>query len=128
MMETEPLALQGYQSVFVPLDRLEDALGRHCRTLSAGSWRPNVQEVEETLRGLADQVVTVRYAVDALQRAQRDERRRFGHDVRVLLGTIAGWVHILRQERNASDSILRAADVLDRNVRALTKVIESAQP
>ena len=126
-MDTEALA-QGYQSVFVPLHRLEDALGQHCQTLSAGSWHPNLPEVEETMRGLADQVVTIRYAVDALQRAQRAERRRFGHDVRVLLGTIAGWVHILRQEQNASEGVKRAADVLDRNVRALTSVIESTPP
>ena len=125
-MESTDSMVPGYQSVFVPLNGLEDSLGERCRALSAGSWQPSLGELEETLRRMADQVVTARDAVDALQRAQREERRRLGHDMRVALGAIAGWVHILKLEKNASENVLRAADVLDRNVRTLTKVIESA--
>ena len=62
---------------------------------------------------------------DALREAQRVERRRLGHDTRVALGAIAGWTHILRLEKSASETVTRAADVLDRNVRALARVIDS---
>ena len=124
-MESTDSLVPGYRSVFIPLDGLQDTLGERCRALSAGSWQPSVGELEETLRRMVDQVVTTRHAVDALQRAHREERRRLGHDMRVALGAIAGWVHILKLEKNASDNVLRAADVLDRNVRTLTKVIES---
>jgi len=126
-MELTDSAGPSYQSVFVPLDGLEHALGERCRALSAGSWHPSLIELEETLRRMSDQVITARDAVDALQRSQREERRRLGHDMRVALGAIAGWVHILKLEKNASENVLRAADVLDRNVRTLTKVIESGR-
>jgi len=42
----------------------------------------------------------------------------------VALGAIAGWAHVLRLEKNASENVTRVADVLDRNVRALTKIAE----
>ena len=71
--------------------------------------------------------MATRRAVQALQQAERDERRRLGHDMRAALNAIAGWAHILRLEKTASPNVLHAAEVLDRNVRALTKVIETAQ-
>ena len=74
---------------------------------------------------LAGQVMAAREAVEALQQAQRDERHRRNHEMRSALNAIAGWVHILRLEPNATPAVARAADVFDRNVRVLTKLIDS---
>jgi uncharacterized protein YukE len=116
---------EGYQAILRELTAMEEALGRHCEGLSAGSWRPTAGECAAALQGLADQVTTTRRAVEALQEAQREERRRLGHDIRGAVNAIAGWTHILRLERNPSERVARATDVLDRNVRTLAGVIES---
>lgn len=115
-----------YRTALAPLSGLEEVIGRHRDALAGGSWDPNPDEVVAALQVLEDQVAAARRAVEALQQAERDERRRLGHDMRVALNAIAGWAHILRLEKSASENVLRAADVLDRNVRALTKVIEAA--
>ncbi len=122
----DPLS-EEYGPVLSELAGLEDTLGRHCEGLSADSWRPSSGELVEALLRLMDRVVSTRRTVEALQQAQRDERRRLGHDMRVALNTIAGWTHILRLEKNPSERVARAADVLDRNVRALAVVINSSQ-
>jgi light-regulated signal transduction histidine kinase (bacteriophytochrome) len=119
---------QRYHTVVTPLSGLEATLGQHRQALSAGSWRPSADELAQTLLQLADQVVSARHALEELEQAQRNERRRLGHDMRVALNAIAGWAHILRLEKNPSDNVMRAADVLDRNVRTLTQVIESVHP
>jgi hypothetical protein len=67
-------------------------------------------------------------ARDALQwreGLERDERHQLGHDLRVPLNAIAGWTHILRIDAAASCTVVRAVDVFDRKVRALTRVIET---
>jgi signal transduction histidine kinase len=114
-----------YSSVLSPLATLTDALDRRCEALSIGAWTPNSDELTEALQQLVQQVAATRDAVEALQQAQRDERQRRGHEMRTALNAIAGWAHILRLETNATATVTRAADVLDRNVRALTKLIDS---
>jgi signal transduction histidine kinase len=57
--------------------------------------------------------------------ADRDERRHLGHDLRVPLNAIAGWTHILRLDATSASTVHRAVDVFDRNVRALTRLIET---
>jgi len=118
---TGPLA-ERHVAILGSLADLEDTLGRHREALSGGAWRPG--EVAETLERLVDQVAATRRAVEALEQARQDERRQLGHDVRGVLNTIACWVQILRLERNGSEQVARAADVLERNVRALTGMIE----
>jgi len=115
----------GGRAVLDELAGLEETIRRHREGLAAGSWHPTSGELVEALQHLADRVAATRRSVEALQQAQRDERRRLGHDMRAALNTIAGWAHILRLERNPSERVARAADVLDRNVRALAGVIES---
>ncbi len=116
-----------YRTALAPLSELEEVLGRHRDSLARGGWRPEPDEVVAALLDLQDQVIATRRAVEALERAERDERRRLNHDMRAALNAIAGWAHILRLEKSASPNVLHAAEVLDRNVRALTKVIETAQ-
>jgi len=43
----------------------------------------------------------------------------------VPLNAIAGWTHILRLDATSATTVNRAVDVFDRNVRALTRLIES---
>ena len=74
---------------------------------------------------LAEGVRALREAMDRLGEVDRDERHHFGHDLRVPLNAIAGWTHILRLEATSVATVHRAVDVFDRNVRALTRVIET---
>src|SRR5262245_7113961 len=78
------------------LAELENVIRGHGEGLAAGSWRPTSGELVEALRHLADEIAATRRTVEALQQAQRDERRRLGHDMRAALNAIAGWAHILR--------------------------------
>ena len=118
-------APDGGEAVLDVLASLEDTIRRHGESLAAGSWRPTSSELVEALKRLADQIAVTRRTVEALQQAQCDEHRRVGHDMRAALNTIAGWAQVLRLEKNPSERVARAADVLDRNVRALASVIES---
>ena len=93
------------------LDDLERALRR----------LPDAAEGSEVDRGLR----AVRAAVAEVQEAEREERHRFGHDLRVALNAIAGWTHILRIDAAAGSPALRAVEVLERNVRAITRLLEA---
>jgi signal transduction histidine kinase len=95
----------------VRLRRIESALGR----LPAGPERDP----------LAGDVTALREALERLEGLERDERHQLGHDLRVPLNTIAGWTHILRVDAATPSTVRRAVDVLDRNVRALTRLIET---
>jgi len=120
---TDSLA-QRYEALFGALAALDHELSEHRQKLATGSSRPGPAELEDILCHFADSLATARLAADALQQGQRAERRQLGHDIRVALGAIAGWAHVLRLEKNASENVTRVADVLDRNVRALTKIAE----
>ena len=93
------------------LRRIEGALGR----LAAGPERDP----------LAVDVTALREALEQLEGLERDERHQLGHDLRVPLNTIAGWTHILRLDAATPSTVQRAVDILDRNVRALTRLIET---
>ena len=93
------------------LQRIEGALER----LSAGP------ESEPLIGDL----VALRETLERLEGLERDERHRLGHDLRVPLNTLAGWTHILRLDANTPSTVQRAVDVFDRNVRAMTRLIET---
>jgi len=93
-----------------------------------------LDELEQVLRRLpggaegseADRSLhSLRAAVNGLEEAEREERYRFGHDLRVALNAIAGWTHILRIDAATGSPALRAVEVLERNVRAITKLLEA---
>ena len=73
---------------------------------------------------LVEGVQVLRAAMERLEGAERDERHQLGHDLRVPLNAIAGWTHILRLDATSAATVTRAVDVFDRNVRALTRLIE----
>jgi len=82
----------------------------------------------ETAGSLADlqaEVMAVREGIDTLRRVDAEERRELGHELRTPLNAIAGWAHVLLGEAAASRNVLRAAEVVDRNVRAMASVIEA---
>lgn len=93
------------------LERVEAAAAR----LPAGDER----------EALVDGLRALRETVDGLAGAEHDERHQFGHDLRVPLNAIAGWTHILRLDATSPSTVERAVDVFDRNVRALTRLIET---
>jgi hypothetical protein len=93
------------------LDALEHTLER----LPAGTDRGPVES----------DVHALRQTIDRLEGVERDERHQFGHDLRVPLNAIAGWTHILRLDASSAGTVQRAVDVFERNVRALTRLIET---
>ena len=99
------------QDVRARLDRLEQGVTR----LAEGPERAALVETVQALRE----------TVGRLEGVERDERHRLGHDLRVPLNAIAGWTHILKLDATSAATVTRAVDVFDRNVRALTRLIES---
>jgi hypothetical protein len=124
---TSDASAEGYQPVLSSLSDLERDLGERGRALSTGEWSPGAPELEKIMGRLAEQVAGARREVGVLQQSQRAERRQLAHDMRVSLGAIAGWAHVLRLEQGGSNNVARAADVLERNVRTLAMLVESLQ-
>jgi len=114
-----------YQSVLTPLWSLEVAIARQRDALKAGS-APAPGALADTLESFAADVTAACGAIEALQKSRHAEHRRLIHDLRGPLNAIAAWAYILRLEQNPTDNVTQAADALERNVRALTEVIESA--
>ena len=106
-----PTVSEATHEVMSRLERVEQALER----LPEGPARAP----------LAGDVTALREALQRLEGLERDERHQLGHDLRVPLNAIAGWTHILRFDAATSNTVVRAVDVFDRNVRALTRVIET---
>jgi K+-sensing histidine kinase KdpD len=79
---------------------------------------------DEARADLTDRLTALRAGLEADRLAGREELHQLGHDLRAPLNAIAGWAHILRLEATTEGTVLRAADVFDRNVRALTRVID----
>jgi signal transduction histidine kinase len=73
---------------------------------------------------LAAQVRELRAAFQALSHAEEAERHRLAHDLRAPLNAIAGWTQVLRLEKDADKNVLHAADVFERNVRAMAKLLD----
>jgi signal transduction histidine kinase len=73
---------------------------------------------------LVEGVQALRETIERLEGVARDERYQLGHDLRVPLNAIAGWTHILRLDATSADTVHRAVEVFDRNIRALTRLIE----
>ncbi len=80
---------------------------------------------DEARADLAGRVAALRRSVARRREAEGLERHQLGHDLRGRLNAIAGWTHILRLESTTPTTIGRAAEVLDRNVRTLTGLIEA---
>jgi hypothetical protein len=97
--------------VMARLDDLEEAL----RRLPEGPGRTEV----------AGRLDVLRATMERQHAAEREARHQLGHDLRVPLNAIAGWSHILRLDATPGGSVLRAVEVFERNVRALTQVIEA---
>jgi signal transduction histidine kinase len=95
------------------VDQLEAAIGR----------QPNLSD--EASGELAGHLAGLRECLEQEHEAAGKERNQLSHDLRVPLNAIAGWAHILRLEASTPDTVRRAVDVFDRNVRALTRLIET---
>ncbi|MGH7415781.1 MAG: histidine kinase dimerization/phospho-acceptor domain-containing protein [Candidatus Rokuibacteriota bacterium] len=107
------IGVGGREIVFERLADLEATVGR----LSGLS--------DQARADLAGRVAALRASLEEEREAGREERHRLSHDLRVPLNAIAGWTHILRLDAATAATVDRAADVLDRNVRALTRLIEA---
>jgi signal transduction histidine kinase len=95
------------------LDELAAAIGRQ-------------DTLPDEARGeLAGHLAALRESLEQEREAEGERRNQLSHDLRVPLNAIAGWTHILRLEASTPDTVRRAVDVFDRNVRALTRLIET---
>lgn len=101
----------------------DQVLGRLADLEAAIAGRSDLSE--DARAELAGRVTALRGSVQRQQEAEREERHRLGHDLRAPLNAIAGWAHVLRVDAAAGATAVRAADVFDRNVRALTDLIET---
>lgn len=95
------------------VDELEAAIGRLLELSDGGR------------ADLAARLAALRSCLERERLADGEERHRLGHDLRVPLNAIAGWTHILRLDATTAGTVAHAADVFDRNVRALTHLIEA---
>jgi len=104
------------------VDQAETVRGR-LDDLAAAIGRLRVSD--EARADLADRLAAVRATLEQERLAGLEELHRLGHDLRAPLNAIAGWTHILRLDSTTAGTVQRAAEVFDRSVRALTRLIET---
>jgi signal transduction histidine kinase len=109
--DARPTVIEATREVMGRLDRVERTIGR----LST--------EPERAI--LAADVAALREGLQRLGGLDRDARHQLEHDVRVPLNAIAGWTYILRSDATAPGTVARAVEVFERNVRVLTRLIET---
>jgi signal transduction histidine kinase len=51
-----------------------------------------------------------------------------GHELRGMLNTVAGWAQLVRLEDAPPAKVLRASQTIERNVRALLRLVETMDP
>jgi signal transduction histidine kinase len=95
------------------LAELEEAIGR----------LPDLPD--ETRADLVSLITVLQASLQTEHRADREQRHQMSHDLRTPLNAIAGWAHILRLDATTSGTVLRAAEVFDRNVKILTRLIDT---
>ena len=64
--------------------------------------------------------------LDILIRSAEDDRELLAHALRTPLNAIAGWIGVLREHAENPATVHQAADVLDRSVSALTRIVDAA--
>lgn len=65
-------------------------------------------------------------ALDVLNRSAKDEREHLSHALRTPLNALAGWIGVLREHAGNPATVHQAADVLDRSVSALTRIVDNS--
>lgn len=64
--------------------------------------------------------------LDILIRSAEDDRELLAHALRNPLNAIAGWIGVLREHAENPATVHQAADVLDRSVTALTRIVDAS--
>jgi signal transduction histidine kinase len=64
--------------------------------------------------------------LDLLIRSAEDDRELLAHALRTPLNAIAGWIGVLREHAENPATVHQAADVLDRSVSALTRIVDAS--
>jgi signal transduction histidine kinase len=64
--------------------------------------------------------------LDLLKRSVEDDRELMSHALRTPLNAIAGWIGVLREHAGNPATVHQAADVLDRSVSALTRIVDAS--
>lgn len=113
MIRVKDRAPEAHASAIQKLAELEEAIGR----------LPDLSD--ETRAALTSRVTALQASLETEHRADREQRHQMSHDLRTPLNAIAGWTHILRLDAPTSGTVLRAAEVFDRNVRILTRLIDT---
>ena len=77
------------------------------------------------LPALRDRLHALESAAGSIRQTAEEDFKLFAHELRTPLNALAGWGQILRDDPKTPATAVQAADVLDRNVAALTKTIEA---
>lgn len=64
--------------------------------------------------------------LDLLIRSAEDDRELLAHALRSPLNAIAGWIGVLREHAGNPATVHQAAEVLDRSVSALTRIVDAS--
>ena len=64
--------------------------------------------------------------LDLLIRSAEDDRELLAHALRSPLNAIAGWIGVLREHAGNPATVHQAAEVLDRSVSVLTRIVDAS--
>lgn len=89
-------------------------------------------ELEGTIPGHRDaesvvhRLRALEAALDVLNRSAEDEREHLAHALRTPLNALAGWIGVLREHAANPATVHQAADVLDRSVSTLARIVDAS--
>ena len=64
--------------------------------------------------------------LEVMTRSTEDDREQLAHAFRTPLSAIAGWIAVLREQADNPATVRQAADVLERSVTTLARIVDKS--